>query len=91
MLKYLALAIAATYVASFSPNQNANVPEVSVLKASRRDVLYGLSTVSFSLGLPSIATAASGTPTPEELDRIRTGYKQIDYLLKNFEQETTGT
>jgi hypothetical protein len=35
------------------------------------------------------ASAAPGAPTTAELDRIRLGYKQITYLLDNFEQETT--
>jgi len=37
---------------------------------------------------PSSA-AVQMPPTQEELDRIRVGYKQITYLLENFEQETT--
>merc|ERR1711957_16700 len=36
------------------------------------------------------SSAAEGAaPTTAELDRIRLGYKQITYLLDNFEQETT--
>lgn len=35
------------------------------------------------------ALAAGSPPTPEELARIKEGYKQIQYLLANFEQETT--
>ncbi|OEU16765.1 hypothetical protein FRACYDRAFT_185490 [Fragilariopsis cylindrus CCMP1102] len=37
---------------------------------------------------PSLA-AEGAAPTTAELDRIRLGYKQITYLLDNFEQETT--
>lgn len=37
---------------------------------------------------PACAAAAS-PPTPEELARLRKGYEQINYLLDNFEQETT--
>jgi len=37
---------------------------------------------------PSSA-AANMPPTKEELERIRIGYKEITYLLENFEQETT--
>jgi len=35
------------------------------------------------------AFGAATMPTPEELARIRKGYEQIEYLLANFEQETT--
>jgi hypothetical protein len=35
------------------------------------------------------SNAAGPVPTKEELDRIVEGYKQINYLLDNFEQETT--
>jgi len=37
---------------------------------------------------PSSA-AAQIPPTKEELERIQVGYKEISYLLDNFEQETT--
>lgn len=35
------------------------------------------------------ASAAGAPPSPEELARIRKGYDQIQYLLANFESETT--
>lgn len=49
-----------------------------------------VSSSSWSL-LPTVATAAtaSGAITEEEKKRIQTGYAQIQYLLDNFEQETT--
>ena len=66
---------------------------------TRRDALlrgFGVmagvaGTAVFGLGSsPPPAVAAGGTPpTKEELERIRIGYKQIQYLLENFEQETT--
>mmetsp|Transcript_31505 Transcript_31505/g.76320 ORF Transcript_31505/g.76320 Transcript_31505/m.76320 type:complete len:158 (+) Transcript_31505:214-687(+) len=66
---------------------------------SRRDALvkgFGVmagvtATAAFGLGSSlSPAVAAGGTPpTKEELERIKIGYKQIQYLLENFEQETT--
>mmetsp|Transcript_27965 Transcript_27965/g.59643 ORF Transcript_27965/g.59643 Transcript_27965/m.59643 type:complete len:224 (-) Transcript_27965:874-1545(-) len=37
----------------------------------------------------SPAFAASTPPTPEELERIKTGYENIAYLLANWDQETT--
>lgn len=48
-----------------------------------------VSSSSWSL-LPTAATAAaSSVITEEEKKRIQTGYSQIQYLLDNFEQETT--
>eukprot|EP00578_Thalassiosira_sp_NH16_P021346 CAMPEP_0181099658 /NCGR_PEP_ID=MMETSP1071-20121207/12777_1 /TAXON_ID=35127 /ORGANISM="Thalassiosira sp., Strain NH16" /LENGTH=227 /DNA_ID=CAMNT_0023182335 /DNA_START=123 /DNA_END=806 /DNA_ORIENTATION=- len=38
---------------------------------------------------PNAAYAANAPPTPAEIDRIKTGYKNIQYLLANWEQETT--
>lgn len=49
---------------------------------------FGLSSL-IAQQLPSVAVAASGGPTPEELERIKVGMKQINYLLDNFDQETT--
>lgn len=57
---------------------------------SRRQALS--SAAAFGLGnllWQQEARAASAPPTKEELDRLKQGYKQITYLLDNFEQETT--
>ncbi len=35
------------------------------------------------------AIAAGSPPSPDDLNRIKKGYEQIQYLLANFEQETT--
>jgi len=35
------------------------------------------------------ASAKSGAPTKAELDRIKTGYDRLDYLLKNWDEVTT--
>jgi hypothetical protein len=55
-------------------------------------VMVGVAATS-AFGLtcnPLGVMATAGTPpTKEELERIKTGYKQIQYLLDNFEQETT--
>jgi Ca2+ transporting ATPase len=59
---------------------------------SRREAMlttFGLAAGATVLANPLSASAASGAPTPEELERIRKGYKGIEYLLDNFEQETT--
>jgi len=55
---------------------------------SRRDALasaFGLSTMVLNVNQ---AVAAAG-PSKEDIDRVKQGYKQIVYLLDNFEQETT--
>ena len=57
---------------------------------TRRDAV-----ISAAFGISALLTgsdSAKGSvapPTRQELDRIRVGYKQIQYLLDNFEQETT--
>ena len=64
---------------------------------SRRQALTSSAAAAFGLGSsnllwqPSSAWAATATspPTPEDLARLRKGYEQINYLLDNFEQETT--
>lgn len=56
---------------------------------SRRVAIASTIGMSAFAGGALPAFAGSGAPTPEELERIRTGYKQIQYLLDNFEQETT--
>lgn len=65
----------------------------------RREAIYKAATTSsaaaatFGTSLlvqPQPSLAAAGTPpTKEELNRIAVGYKEIQYLLENFEQETT--
>ena len=39
--------------------------------------------------VPQSSWAAAGGPTPQELERIKIGYKQINELLNNFEESTT--
>jgi hypothetical protein len=50
--------------------------------------------LSFLTQAPNSANAAAGTaaaagPTQDELERLRIGYKKIQYLLDHFDQETT--
>lgn len=64
--------------------------EQAVAGASSSLLLLG--GVGVVTSLPSAAFAAATAPvgpTPAELDRIRVGYRQINYLLDHFEQETT--
>jgi hypothetical protein len=45
---------------------------------------------AFSSSAVDPALAADGAPpTPAEIERIRTGYENIQYLLANWEKETT--
>lgn len=61
---------------------------------SRRDIftrtssaIVGTTLLTFNNAYP--AFAGTSPPTPEEIERIRTGYKNIVYLLDNWEKETT--
>ena len=76
---------------AFCPLSTPKTPVTSLnAQLSRRNLVqFGVATVVASITLPQAATAASNTPTPEELNRIRDGYKGLVYLLDNFDQETT--
>ena len=56
---------------------------------SRREAVATAFGLAGIVAQAPIALAGSAAPTPDELERIRVGYKQIQYLLDNFEQETT--
>jgi len=58
--------------------------------SSRRD-FFTTSTIATTtlLTFNQPAFAANTPPTDEELARIRTGYDNIQYLLNNWEKETT--
>jgi hypothetical protein len=59
---------------------------------SRRHVLAAASSATafaFLLRNPDTTHALDNPPTKAELDRIKVGYEQIQYLLNNFEKETT--
>ena len=56
---------------------------------SRRNAFFiGTASIA-SMGLSSPALAVAGPPTKAELDRIKIGYEGIEYLLANWEKETT--
>ena len=66
-------------------------------EVSRRDAMNAAASAAFGLTslvtvggspMPAFAAASAG-PTKAELERIKAGYKQITYLLDNFDQETT--
>jgi hypothetical protein len=83
-----------TYTLAFAPatSQRTSTKSFTSLHAihSRRALLTSslLTTTAILLPLPSTA-AANAPPTPEELSRIKTGYDNIQYLLANWEKETT--
>ena len=56
---------------------------------SRRVMISSGASVLTISGASLPVYAGTAPPTPEELQRIKTGYRQIQYLLDNFEQETT--
>jgi hypothetical protein len=61
---------------------------------SRRDLFARTGTAAATALLTTLAAsapayAAAAPPTEAEIDRIRTGYKNIQYLLANWDQETT--
>jgi hypothetical protein len=62
---------------------------------SRRDamatafgVVAGVGSVALVAPV-SPALAAGAPPSEADIERLKTGYKQLEYLLDNFEQETT--
>ncbi|KAL7550294.1 hypothetical protein ACHAWF_013573 [Thalassiosira exigua] len=61
--------------------------------ASRRDLFVrsGSAVAAALVGVTAAdpALAANAPPTPEELERIKVGYENIQFLLNNWEKETT--
>jgi hypothetical protein len=86
-----------TNAATQMPASSASLPvEISRRDAAMQAFKFGVGSAAAGAFLlvtnpsPVVAAgAANAPPTKEELDRIRTGYKQIQYLLDNFEQQTT--
>lgn len=62
--------------------------EVSRRNLFKSAVSFSIASIS-TIASPDFAFAAKGPPTKEELARIKTGYEKLNYLLDNFEQETT--
>lgn len=63
---------------------------------SRREIFTKTAATFVSVAVATLATnpnaamaAAGKGPTPEELQRIKTGYERMTYLLDNWEKETT--
>ena len=77
---------------TISPSSTA----IHAAATSRRDVFsrtgsaIATAIVSAAASSADPALAAAGDPpTPEEIERIKTGYKNIQYLLANWDKETT--
>ena len=72
-------------------NSNKNNNVLNTQQSSRRTALAWIAASSAAVlsQSPQAAFAAGQAPTPEELARVKTGYEQIQYLLANFDQETT--
>jgi len=66
-------------------------PRRDVLAHSLTSAILIATTSSIVTRPPAAAAAAGGgePPTPAEIERIRTGYDNIRYLLANWEKETT--
>ena len=56
---------------------------------SRREAVAAAFGLAGMVAQAPMALAGSAPPTPDELERVKVGYKQIQYLLDNFDQETT--
>ena len=90
----LAAALASSGASAFTTNTRvSNIPSSSSTAmqaiSSRRD-FFTTSTIATTTLLTFNQPAFAGAPpTEEELARIRTGYDNIQYLLNNWEKETT--
>ena len=94
----LSAALASSGASAFTTNTRVsnNIPSSSSTAmqaqaiSSRRD-FFTTSTIATTtlLTFNQPAFAANTPPTDEELARIRTGYDNIQYLLNNWEKETT--
>lgn len=91
----LSLSNLPTATAFAPPNSNIQSPPPiqtstpTALHATRRSLFTTLSTAALLSALPPPSHAANAPPTPEELARIQTGYDNLQYLLANWEKETT--
>lgn len=81
-------------VQAFSPSVSRTPSATRLFShVDRRHMLK--SSIPIALGLSTLLTrqqpavAAGSPPSAEDLDRIKQGYERIQYLLANFEQETT--
>lgn len=86
---FLALVLVPSALAFSVGNQQPPPPQMK--QPTRRDVFFGTAAAlltTTAVSSPALA-ASGGAPTKEELDRIVTGYQQLDDLLKNWDEKTT--
>jgi hypothetical protein len=92
-LALLAVSSSAFNLPSFSTTPKDGISGTSLKMSqdgiSRRVAISAAVGMSAILGQAQPSLAGSAPPSPEEIARIKLGYKQIQYLLANFEQETT--
>lgn len=89
----LAVSSSAFNLLSFSPMTKDGTSGTSLKMSqdgiSRRVAISAAVGMSTILGQARPSFAGTTPPSPEDLERIKLGYKQIQYLLNNFDQETT--
>lgn len=77
---------------AFSCLHQSSAYSLDSTRVSRRSLFGTAAGAAFGIAtsvLPAGAGAATGPPTPEELARIKEGYRGIVYLLDNWEDQTT--
>jgi hypothetical protein len=94
MMKRSLLVLAAVTASSVQVHGWTNSQQQGGL--SRRDAMATAFGVSFGAVASTVilapaqpALAAGAPPSEADIERLKTGYKQLEYLLDNFEQETT--
>jgi hypothetical protein len=86
MLKIISLLPALLASAYF---QTANALALNSDGISRRGAVSAAFGLAGMVAQSNVAFAGTTPPTAEELARIKVGYDQIQYLLANFDSETT--
>mmetsp|Transcript_19737 Transcript_19737/g.54886 ORF Transcript_19737/g.54886 Transcript_19737/m.54886 type:complete len:209 (-) Transcript_19737:1126-1752(-) len=87
--RILLIASVASCVHAFSFNVNSQTHNANNADISRRQAIATTFGLSALIAQSQTANAIAKPPSEEDLKRIKVGYDQIQYLLQNFEQETT--
>mmetsp|Transcript_19443 Transcript_19443/g.26700 ORF Transcript_19443/g.26700 Transcript_19443/m.26700 type:complete len:230 (-) Transcript_19443:276-965(-) len=72
---------------SMKSNEKSSSSRRELFQQTTKSAFLAIATATTG-GVPA-AFAAGAPPTKEELERIKIGYDNIQYLLNNFEKETT--